>query len=190
MSHAWRMRVRVEQITSERTVPLVREVIDSVACWLSGEREEEYSSSYQAPGKEQAYLLELEGRVTGRDTTESSREIRDEVWKALGEFVPVEVLWWDDEREPDEVEIFDVEDYGDWLDQKAKEPKEDAAPEEPAVGHTWVDAATQPPVFRCSHCGKTEGIGLPLDVSTLTGRGDAFTAKHAGCPKPEEETPA
>ena len=180
----YRIRIVADRFDTHEDLSAAKEAIEGVVCWLGVPEEDVYESRDDVDG-EPFLRLEIEGRTQlggGKTAQEASVEIRDDVWRATSGFVPLEVLWWDDEKEPDEHEMYDEEDYEGWA------PTEDPE-EKPKVSddHVVIDASVQPPVFRCMHCNGEEGVGLPLSVSTLAVRSAAFTKKHVGCKKPEEK---
>ena len=179
----YRILVRVSQFSTDRQIDAVREAINAAVYWIGNPDED--LSEVRTPGLEPHMRFEIEGRTQlggGRSTQEASEGLRDDVWRACSEYVPVEVHWWDDEREPDESEEYSEEDYAEWLDSQESEsgqPEDDK--------HVVVDASVQPPAFRCLHCKQIEGVGLPLSVDTFAQRANAFGKKHKGCKKPEEQ---
>jgi transcription elongation factor Elf1 len=44
-----------------------------------------------------------------------------------------------------------------------------------------LDGSTTPATMRCEHCRATEPISLPMPMSEVVGRSNAFQQKHAFC---------
>jgi hypothetical protein len=54
--------------------------------------------------------------------------------------------------------------------------------------HVVMDARTHE--FACRHCGARRAVLMPMPISDFVSQSRAFTAEHAGCPKPSQETAA
>lgn len=56
-------------------------------------------------------------------------------------------------------------------------------------GHVVLDTTAQPPVMRCLHCSETAVLRLPLPISVVVRKTEAYTRLHEDCP-PSEGAPA